>query len=215
MGDGPPAESIPQPTVTLACGAPGCGLPFEWTPRGGRKPKYGPCHKRAASVERSELAYGHRKKIAEHIDKQERETRQATQCARLAAGLRITDDPLQAAMMFGVDARGEELTQLAARARAQHEQLIAGDMRDTAHLAESTIHVLLLESIERRGSFSPRDLAMLMRFGLDVRQAFIGEGAQANYTSIVLVAEPPRPLTDDERARVRGKAIKEAADKEE
>lgn len=149
--------------------------------------------------------------MANEIEAGARATRIASQAVRLAAGLRVTTNVEQAAALSGVQARGAELAQLEAVARKQFPQLIAGDMRDLAGLAEMGIAVFMSEAIERVGSMTPRDVGLVLRNFLEMRGAFVGDGPEENWIGIKIGVEPPRPLTKEERDRVQGRDTSEEA----
>jgi hypothetical protein len=148
--------------------------------------------------------------MAQEIEDDARRAHEASMCARLAAGLRMSPNLETAASLTGVTLRGPELEALAERARREHEQLITGDMRETAHLAEGVIHLFMLEVLERRGAMTPRDLVLFLGFAADARKSFLGDGPEQNWISINLSVEPPRPLTEEERERIHGKEAQEA-----
>lgn len=206
MSDRESLDVLPA-SVTITCAAPGPAHTFEWTPRSGRKPKFCPQHRRSAGTERSQAAYDQRRRgIAEEVRSAEL-TREVGRISRLAAGLRVYRNPELAARFVGIDATGPELAELVARARAEHPSVITGDMRDTAHLAEAAVHVLLTECLERRAEMPARDLAHFARFALQARQELIGDGPPTNYVSINLGIVPPPSsgkLTEEQRARVQG-----------
>jgi hypothetical protein len=214
MSDGKRAEAAPLDPWRLTCEEPGCGKVFEH-PRGrrGNRPKRCPDHRRSVSVERSELAYHRRTRMKGEIERAAAEARDASKLARLAVGLRVERDPELAARLVGVEERGPELVELAARAKREHENLVNGDMRELSRRAEAAVFLMIQEAIERRAEMMPKDLAAFTRVAIDARDAFKGEGPQHNYTKIILEVTPPPAsgrLTPEQFAKLRGEEQKES-----
>lgn len=206
-----PPSSAPDP-IQIACTGPGPPHTFSWIPRGGKRPKFCPEHRRSQATDRSQVAHeARRQDITEDI-RSASLAREVGQLSRLAASLRIYSDPAIAAKFVGISAEGPELEALVNRARAEHPTLIEGGMRETARLAETLIHVLLVEVMERRAEMPARDLANFFRSALQARNELIGDGPQTNYLAISLGVVPPPldgKLTAEQEARVKGTPMPE------
>lgn len=209
MTDKPKAEVAP---LTLRCKA--CGVSFQVPAgRSGAKRAYCDLHARSKSIHRAEFAYQQRKNLGAEMAAQGAAAREVGKVLRLAAGLRVFTDPELAAKIAGVTERGDELAALVVRARRELADVVAGDMRGTAHVAESVAHILLVEVLERRAEIPAKDLAQFARFALQARQEFIGEGVQSNYIAINIGVVPPPAdgkLTPEQRAKVQGRAEAQA-----
>ena len=141
--------------------------------------------------------------------------REVGQVARLAAALRLYADPVAAARFVGIGAEGPELDELVHRARTQHATLIeGGGMRETVRLAETALHVLLVDVMERRAEMPAKDVAQFIRGLLQVRGELVGDGPQVDYLAISLGLVPPPEdgkLTPEQEAKLRGTAPAEGA----
>jgi len=216
--DKPAAEAAPPATIRIQCKGPGPAHYFEIVPRGGRRPAYCPEHRRAPSVERSELAYRARRGMAHELEATRARARESGRALRLAAGLRVLPDPIQAAGLVGLDVQGPELEELVRRAHTEHARVISGDLRDLASLAEATLTMILLEVVERRAELPAKDLAAVAGLALKTRQDVRGDGPETNYVSINLSVTPPPAdgkLTPDQLAQIRGTKPSEEEEEEE
>lgn len=200
------ARAAPPEPIRLKCAR--CGEAFDYLPKGGRRPKYCEKHRRGKAQERGEVAAQIRR------ERENRETREAAKLAagaaavsRLAAGLRVYNDPEQAAQLFGVLQRGDELAALVELARATHPKVINGDLSQTARLAQATVHALLTDLLERRTELPARDLGAALKVAANLAAELAPEGPQHNYTALVAFLEPPPKdgkLTPEQLAKMRG-----------
>lgn len=192
--------------VKLKCAT--CGASFERARTGGRLPKYCPEHRRKRSQQRGEIAAQMREEAERRdVREQRRQTAVPAQVSRMAAGLRVYQDVELAAKMFGVTAMGADLTALAELARATHPKVIAGDMSQTALLAQAAVHVFLTDLLERRAELPARDLPQALKMASIIAAELTPDGAQHNFTAFHAFLTPPPEdgrLTPEQRAIAYG-----------
>jgi hypothetical protein len=209
----PPATTAPLEPIRVTC--PKCveegrsDPTFETVPRSGRRRKYCDAHARSPSAQTAEQAYRIRLERNRSTQQERRLASEGATVSRLAAGLRVYGDAEQAARLFGVDATGPELEHLVGLAKRYHGGVVAGDMRDTARLAQAVVHAYLTDLLEQRHEIPARDKPNALRTAHQIASELIGDGAESNFVQIVVSAVPPPRdgrLTKAQLAKVRGNA---------
>lgn len=207
------AEAAPAPTKTATCAK--CGVTFTYERRGGAPRKFCDKHTRGSSAKRSESAAYARRSMTELVKAESEAAAAAARVARLAAGLRVHHDLESAAALFGVDATGKELRDLAVLARAHYDGVIAGDMVATGRLAQAVTHALLADVLAERHMIPSRDKPHALKTVHTIARELIPEGNEANWTAINLVFTPPPAdgkLTPEQRAKIRGDPVEAGGD---
>jgi hypothetical protein len=141
------------------------------------------------------------------LKSQRRETEAPGKVSRLAAGLRVYQDPLMAAQLFGITERGKDLERLTDLARTTYPKVIDGDMSQTAQLAQAVTHAILTDLLVRRAELPARDLAGALKQVSMLAADLVPEGPMTNYTELHLGVVPPPAdgkLTPEQQAQVFG-----------